>query len=378
MKKRALIFSTAYLPLVGGAEIALKETTDRLTEWEFDLVCAKIAPELPRTERIGNVRVFRVGVGHPIDKYLLSVLGPLHAIFLRRVARHDLVWSLMASYGGFASLVYSLVFPRTPYLLTLQEGDPTEHYAERTGKLSFVHRAVFKNADAVQAISRFLADWAVRMGFRGKPAVIPNGVDVKRFAVPIADEERRNIRQSWGVEDGEKVIITTSRLSLKNGVDDIIRAMERLPSQWKCVIVGDGEDAATLRALVQDMGLGDRVIFLGRRPHDELPALLHASDVFVRPSLSEGLGNSFLEAMATGLPIVGTPIGGIPDFLLDGQTGLFCKVRNPESIAAAVLRFEDAGLRSRVIQNGRALVEQKYGWDDIARRMNELLLSICR
>jgi glycosyltransferase involved in cell wall biosynthesis len=411
MKQRVLIFATAYFPLVGGAEVALKEVTDRIPDIEFDLICARLRSGLSSTEKIGNVTVHRVGFGHPIDKYLLPILGPLRAFSIyhtpyprpprkpksaRRCGQaipHTLpIWSLMASYGGFASLVYTWFRPHTKLLLTIQEGDPLEHYAKRAGRLGFLHRAIFKRADAVQAISRFLATWAVEMGFKGEPAVIPNGVDVERFGSRKSGFESREsevgsrksevgsrelIRSSFGFSDEDIVLVTVSRLSLKNAVDDLIRSLVDLPDRYKVLIAGDGEDEEMLRSLVSELRLESRVVFAGKKTHDELPDILRSSDVFVRASLSEGLGNSFLEAMCAGIPIVGTPVGGIPDFLVDGETGVFCEPRNPKSIASAVRRIqEESGLRERLIANGEHLVCEQYDWNGIAKKMDHLLRSV--
>ncbi len=371
--KRALIFSTTYFPLVGGAEVAMKEVTDRIQEWEFDLVCARIRPGLPDTERMGRVTVHRVGLGTPNDKYLLAALGPLKAMTLP-AAGGRVVWSLMASYGGFAALAYCTLRREAKLLLSLQEGDPLEHYARRVGRLAFVHERIFQRANTVQAISGFLAEWAVRMGHRGTPEVVPNGVDVARFSARITPEKRQELRRSVGYCDEDIVIVTVSRLSLKNGIDDLVRSLASLPERYKALIIGDGEDDEKLRTLVEKEGSQARVRFLGKRGHDELPGLLQASDMFCRASLSEGLGNSFLEAMAAGLPIIGTPVGGIPDFLTDGETGVFCRPHDPPSIATAAMRITDEpGLRGTLVRNGEALVRRDYGWDGIARRLEAML-----
>ncbi len=377
MSKRIFIFSTAYFPLVGGAEVAMKELTDRLSDWDFSLICARIKPGLPTTERIGNVTVHRCGLGHPIDKYLLPLLGLFRANTIAKNGRPAIIWSLMASYGGFAALVCKFVYADAKLLLTLQEGDPLEHYDERAGVFSFLHKKIFQRADAVQALSRFLADWAIKMGFRGTPEIIPNGVDISRFSKRITDEERSHVRRKAGASEGDILLVTASRLSLKNGVDDLIRSLTHLPPAYKALVVGEGEDRDMLERLVKDLSVESRVIFLGKRGHDELPGLLQASDIFVRASLSEGLGNSFLEAMAAGIPIIGTPVGGIPDFLTDGETGVFCQPRQPESLARAVARISDEpGLRAKLVRQGEALVRERYAWDDITDRMQTLLNSL--
>lgn len=373
MPAPVLIFSTAYFPLVGGAEVAMKEVTDRLPGRDFHLFCAQIRPGLPAVERIGNVTVHRCGFGRPVDKYLLPVIAPVKAFFLPG-SRRAAAWALMASYGGFAALSYTWLRPKAKLLLTLQEGDPLEHYAKRTGSLGFLHAKIFKRADAVQAISRFLAEWAERMGFAGTPEIVPNGVDLPRFAAASPEGERERWRAAWGLAANDVAIVTTSRLSLKNGVDDLIRAVAQLPARFHAVIAGEGEDRDKLVALAEEKGVTARVHFLGKRGHDELPGILRASEIFCRPSLSEGLGNSFLEAMAAGLPIIGTPVGGIPDFLTDNETGVFCQPRDPASIATAATRLaDDAELRARVVRQGKALAIERYGWDGIAARIGKIL-----
>lgn len=389
MKQRVLIFSTAYFPLVGGAEVALKEVTDRIPDFEFDLICARIKKGLVDTEKIGNVTVHRCGFGHPIDKYFLPILALFRSAKIDRdywsrnpdyqppTTNHRLIWSLMASYGGFAALMYVWLHPTSKMLLTIQEGDPLEHYAKRAGRLQWLHRAIFKRADSVQAISRFLADWSVKMGFKGMPEVIPNGVDIEKFSRRISPDERRGIRERFGFSESDFIIVTASRLSLKNAVDDLIRALMHLPESYKAFILGEGEDESLLRNLVKESGLELRVVFAGRKTHDELPALLQSSDVFVRASLSEGLGNAFLEAMAAGIPVIGTRVGGIPDFLKDGETGLFCETRNPVSIAEAVRHVrEESDLQERLAKNGVKLVRERYDWNQVAERMESLLHSI--
>jgi glycosyltransferase involved in cell wall biosynthesis len=166
-------------------------------------------------------------------------------------------------------------------------------------------------------------------------------------------------------------------LVLKNAADDIIRALARLPKDTVLAILGDGPDRAMLEELAASEGAGNRVRFLGTVAHAELPAYLQAADVFIRPSLSEGMGNSFIEAMAAGVPVIATLVGGIPDFLKDGETGLACEVRNPASIAAAVTRFrENAELRARIVTAARKLVTEKYDWNDIAKSMGEVFVRV--
>lgn len=375
MDKRILIFSTAYYPVVGGAEVALKELTDRMGDLRFVLVCARLKKGLPDDERIGNVDVHRVGFGYSFDKYLFPFFGAFYA--RRVVPAGTAVWSMMASYAGFASLFYCWMRPATKLLLTLQEGDPLEKYSRRLGPFVFLQRRLFRRADRVQAISRFLGEWAVRNGHRGQVEIIPNGVDIAAFSRTISAERRRELRVSFGFTDEDIVLVTASRLSLKNAVDDVIRALPAMSVRVKFFVIGVGEDESALKTLADQSGLTSRVVFGGYRPHGELPELLRACDIFIRPSLSEGLGNAFLEAMAAEIPVIGTPVGGIPDFLVDGETGVMCEPRNPESIVKAVDRLlAEPRLRSHVVEQGAKLVRDRYDWASISERMKSLLLSL--
>src|SRR3989338_8239109 len=123
--------------------------------------------------------------------------------------------------------------------------------------------------------------------------------------------------------------------------------------------------------------IDDRVLFLGDIDNDVVPRYLAIADVFVRPSLSEGQGISFLEAMAAGVPIIGTPVGGIVDFLHDGRTGLFCEVNNQESIAHKIkIYLDDQELSAAIKTNARKLVEKNYDWNLIAVKMKNIFEKV--
>ena len=364
------VFSYAYLPFVGGAELAVKEITDRLPGRRFICFTNRFEKSLLE-ERLGNVRVIRVGAS---DLYQVSVLRKIRYMFLawraaeanHRQEPFEATWAIMASYGAAAALLFQLRHPRIPLLLTLQEGDSEEHILNRVGLLYPVWKLVFKCANEIQVISNFLADFARRHGARGRVSVIPNGVDLARYKA--TSDKRQGM---------ERVIITTSRLVPKNGIDILIRACARLPKlkikNWKLEILGDGPERDALESLARELGIFHQIEFKGHVPPEQIPGELGRADGFVRPSRSEGLGNSFLEAMAAGLPIIGTDVGGIKDFLKDGETGLVARSENPEDIARKIeLLFRDSRLRNRIINNGKTLIREQYSWDNIAQSMDKI------
>lgn len=373
-KKRILIFSLAYHPVIGGAEVAVKEITDRTSDIEFDLVTLRFSKDHPEREKIGNVNVYRIAA----SKLTYPVQAAMFAKALHQEKPYSAIWSIMAARAGAAALFFKYNFSEIPYILTLQEGDPIWYMKLRS--LYYVNpffRKIFTNADIVQVISNYLADYARAMGYKGDIELIPNGVDSQFFSQKPDKEKLQKIQDELGKEEGDTFVVTTSRLIGKNAIFDVIRAMPHLSKSVKFVIVGTGPSLKKLKSLAQDLHLKDRVKFVGHVKYTDVPLYLHASDIFIRPSLSEGFGNSFIEAMAAGLPVIATPVGGINDFLFDPDrnpekdpTGLFVTPRDPESIAKQIRRLvKDKELAQLLVKNGQKLVREKYEWDLVAANM---------
>lgn len=183
------------------------------------------------------------------------------------------------------------------------------------------------------------------------------------------------MRDNLGIID-EYVILTTSRLVYKNGVDILIEAVAKLKESRpniKLLIIGDGPELNKLKVQSQKLKVENNILFLGQIPQKDLPIYFRVSDVFARPSRSEGLGNSFLEAMAAGVPVIGTPVGGIVDFLSNGHTGLLANPEDPDSLAekiSYILGHQD--IKNNVIKNALVLVEKHYSWDVVAQKMDRI------
>lgn len=362
---RILIFTTAYLPHIGGAEIALSEITSRLPESTFVVVTARFDRSLSSYEKKGNVTVYRIGWGTIFDKFWLALRGA-------RVAEHffsekpDLVWAMMASYGGLAALSYKKKNPATPYLLSLQEGDDVGRVRRRTFFVQKHFQDIFKKADHIQVISEYLKTWAHTYAREVPVTVIPNGVDLSQVSYRFR-------------EMGQSIhLISLSRLVWKNGMDTLLEALALLPERFSLTLVGDGPLRSRLERLASRLGISGRVTFTGSLSPGEALGLLDKADVFVRPSRTEGLGNAFLEAMAAGLPTLGTPVGGIVDFLSEGKTGWLVPPANPEALAKKIESLVALPREERKIiaENARALVENNFSWNTVALRVGELFQKV--
>lgn len=393
--KKILIFSLAYYPkYVGGAELAIKEITDRIdsSEIEFEMVTLRFDSTLPKIERIGNVLVHRIGFSRPnpsiedlstyplrLNKHLFQFLAVWYALALHRAHHYDGIWAMMAHSSGVPAVIFKLLRPRIPYILTLQEGDRPEKIERMMFPLWPLFTRVFTRADVVQVISTFLGRWARRRGFTGRLEVIPNGVDVTLFSreeMPAVIDE---VKDSLGKRMGDVFLVTTSRLVSKNGIDVVIKAMKFLPEHVRFIVAGVGPEDLALKRLARESGVSERVRFMGEVAHSDIPKYLHACDIFVRPSRSEGMGNSFVEAMAAGLPVIGTQEGGIADFLFDekrnpGQpiTGWAVDTDSPEQVSQAVKDIMENPEKVRAVTaTAHALAVEKYDWDIVASDMRE-------
>lgn len=393
--KRILIFSLTYYPdLVGGAEIPVKKTTDRISPSDiaFDMIALRFDSELPAEEQIGNVHVYRVGYGKPHPRVGELLKPPLkwnkylYPFFAFRKARqlhtkhpYDAVWSVMTSYASFGALFFKLWYPKVRYLCTLNDGDPIEYLKHKARFVYPLFVRLFTKADLVHAPSTYLGNFARSMGYKGDIEIIPNALDIEDFARDYPQEEIDAVRQKLGKKPGDVLLITTSRLVKKNAVDDIIQSLTFLPKNVRFVILGKGPDLEMLETFAQSEGVSERVQFLGHIDLREIPKYLKACDIFVRPSITEGMGNSPIEAMAAGLPVISTQSGGLADSVIDPDrnagktpTALAVDVHDPQSIARQVQRFlGNKEERDGIVKNARVFATTRYNSATIERAMRE-------
>ncbi|HXK33471.1 MAG TPA: glycosyltransferase, partial [Dehalococcoidia bacterium] len=195
----------------------------------------------------------------------------------------------------------------------------------------WITRRALANADAVTATGLRLAEATLPFAPAGKPvSVIPYGVDLEQF-VPDGRPQTR-----------ERVVVgTAGRLSPEKGLEHLLRAAALLRDEGlgvDVVIAGEGPEEEPLRRLCDELRLGDRVRFHPWVEHERLAELLREYDIFAIPSTWEGFGVSAVEAAAMGLPVVGSDVHGIPDVVLNGETGLLAPPGDPRALADAIVR----------------------------------------
>ncbi|MBI2618400.1 glycosyltransferase [Candidatus Kaiserbacteria bacterium] len=393
-KKKILIFSMAYHPFVGGAEVAIKEITDRISprDIEFHMITLRYDSTLSPVERVGNVLIHRIGFTRHrpsisdlkrfplhLNKAYYQCAAAVYALRLHKKYRYGAIWAIMAHSAGVPAAIFKTLKPHIPYGLTLQEGDSIGHIKKTMLPVYPLFLRAFRKADCLQVISTYLAKWGITMGFRGKPLVIPNGVDIQKFSKEYPRRELELLKQTLNKKTNTIFLITTSRLVKKNSIDTVIEALVHLPQRVHFLILGSGSEETALKRIAEERGVMNRVRFLGEVQQQDIPKYLKASDIFIRPSRSEGMGISFVEAMAAGVPVIATQEGGISDFLFDPEnnsdvkpTGLAVHPEDSEGIAKQVFRYEsDVVLRREITDNAKALVEARYDWKTIAPIMRK-------
>ena len=233
-------------------------------------------------------------------------------------------------------------------------------------------RWTLSEAAGVVAVSAALKVAMVALGTPPeKIRVIPNGIDTGRFR-PI---ERRAAREKLGLPAEGPCVVAVGNLIPTKGQELLIAALAKLAMQrpaLKLYLVGDGPQKASLEAQAKSLGLGDRVVFAGARPHDELPLWFNAADLSCLASRREGLPNVVLESLACGTPVLATRVGGVPEVLTSRDLGILA---DPEvaSIAAAMeealARTWDRELLARHVHSRT--------WEGVAAEVEQFLTECC-
>jgi glycosyltransferase involved in cell wall biosynthesis len=386
--KRILIFSLAYYPsFVSGAEAAIKEITDRIdpADIEFHMVTLLFESTAPREEYIGHVHVHRVGIGGAyLSKILFIPLASLKAMSLNRKLHFDALWSMM-TYMLFPVAIAKILGLKISHAVTLQDGDPYEKVFERPfiKPIAPLLDYGFRTAGAVQVISTYLGTWPPKRGYTGTIELIRNGANPRDLQESATPSEVEELKQKLGKKSGDIWLVNTARLVYQKGNDDTIRALKILPDNVKLLIVGGGPDEEMLKNISKELGLQDRVIFTGNVDRSVVTNYRKASDIFVGPSRSEGLGNAFLSAMASKLPVVTTQMGGLADFVFDAKrnpdkktTAWAVDPDNSEQIADAVKDIlANPEKVKEVTENAREMVLHEYNWDIVAKNMRERIFA---
>jgi len=340
----------------GGAAESVLELTAALHRDGFSVtLAAPDAPGFPARVAAAGARFVPVALASRRDWRSFATLARL----LRR-ERFDVVHTHCRNadlHGGLAARATG-----TPHVAHLRgllvDGDG----AVANGWVDRLHRTLLRrSACRVVAISEAVRRRALAL-LGGSPehiVTVRNGVDGMRFRAPR--RAAAAVRAELAIPDGAPLLLAIGTLGRCKGQDVAIDALARMASRSDrrgaphLVLVGEGADRGALEAQAARLGVADRVRFAGARTRDEIVDLLHAADLFVHAARWEGFGRVVAEAMAAGRPVVATRVGGLPEVVTDGATGVLIEPERPDALARAA--EELLADRPRAQRLGRAAAD---------------------
>jgi glycosyltransferase involved in cell wall biosynthesis len=360
-------------PVLGGGPAALLLLAEHLDRGLFEVfVCSGGEGPLAEQARQKGIAVIRA----PLDKKLhsrsrqeiASVLkewkidilhthGGVAGLHGRAAARLAGIPAVIHTLHGIHYLHYRNPFLRRLYVLL------ERRHSRFTDRLVLVCQSDLRRAKKH------------RLAPEGKLKVILNGLDF-RPAPGSDDLARKRNELRWA--SGGAIVGTVARLHRQKGVIHLLRAgrkiLNAVPAS-RIVAVGDGPQADKMRREAVRLGLGERCLFLGAR--EDATALMALFDIFVLPSLWEGLPFVLMEAAGLGKPIVATAVDGVPEILEDGRTGVLVPPGDPEALAAAVIRLlRDRDEAGRLAERARSLVPSRFPLSRMVEQTQNLYLDV--
>jgi glycosyltransferase involved in cell wall biosynthesis len=343
----------------GGAEnhlLALLTHADRGSfEQEVAVLCGE--GELVPVFREAGIPVHLLKARSRFD-----LLAVRRLVELVQAGRFDIVHSHLFRADIYATLAVALLGDRRPLLVSTRHNDDRFFLNPFVG---IVHYMISGQQDLIIAISDHIARFTVSRGVRepGRVRRVYHGIEP-----PLTlerEREGKQIRQELGLGPEDFIVGNVGRLALQKGQRHLVAAMpfllERVP-RAHAVIAGGGDLEAYLRDLALEVGVAERVHVLG--PRKDVPALMHAMDVFAMPSIWEGFGLVLLEAMAAGRPVVASRVATIPEVVVDGQTGLLVPAGDPLALAEAIARLAaDPALARQLGEAGRDRLRRHFSID---------------
>jgi glycogen synthase len=380
---RILILNYEYPPLGGGAGVATAALAHELVQQGVlvDVVTSSAEPgserrgpgrpNEPTAEnglRLYRVPSLRVGVHEAgmmgAASYLVSALPLVRHLLL--VYRYDAVHVFFSLPTG--ALLPFLSLRGVPVIVSLRGSDvpgydPCNLTMQRFHRVLLpLTRWIWRRADRVVPVCESLGRLAQQTSPALRYSVVPNGVDLKLF--------HPSTEKQGAVAGGKVRCLAVARLVERKGLGELIRAFALLErGRFELEIVGDGPDEQVLRRLAVHLGVDAEVRFAGSLDRAAVARRYREADLFTLPSCAEAFGNVFAEALASGLPIVGSTVGGIPELVEHGVNGLLVDPGNPTALAHAIRYLaDDSELRQAMSRRNRAKAEATLEWSQVTKR----------
>lgn len=373
MPLKILLVVDSYFPAVGGTERQLAQLAPRFSELghNVEILCAQLRPNDPVRDQISGVPVRRIAFPR-IWKLGSVVMHIKLAWVLWREYRHfdvihvHIVHNMAPVVGALRPFLRGMLVAKISGATEMTGGllDP-----KNSKSLRFRVRNYFvRKFDYFQVISSNIREAMIHAGYDASKLIgIPNGVILSRFSE--GNTTRAPELQFSAVYAG--------RLACVKGVDVLLRAWAKVVAQFpaRLIILGDGPELENLQSQAEELGISANVEFAGDCP--DIAPYLAQSDIYIQPSRAEGLSNSVIEAMAAGLPIVATQVGGNGDLVVQGKSGLLVQPESPDDLATAICSlFSDAVATRKMGKVALDHVVQQYAINSVVARLNSLYSGV--
>lgn len=371
-----LLVTQDFPPKTGGIETYCFELAKRFySDVENFAVIAPLHSDAGKIDRSLSYNVVRV----PVKDSLLPLGVPLALLNVMGNTRFDTSFHAQWQTVIGSVLTRKLIgYPEKIYVAAHARELLIEPFTGQGGLISkqlhTVRKKVLSQVDGFFPVSRYTGGLLEEEGVpKNKIQVVPNGTDPQFFT----PKDTTALAHRMQVEN-KKIILSICRLVPRKGIDSVLRALKQIVKKDPNVLYligGSGPDASRLKKLTKRLGLQGYVRFLGRIPNNKLADYYSLADLFLMPAKNdppdvEGFGIVFLEANACETPVIGTRTGGIPDAIVDGETGLLVGEDNIEELTEAIYRLiSDTKLAHKMGVTGRKRILSEMNWDTSAQRI---------
>jgi glycosyltransferase involved in cell wall biosynthesis len=363
-----LILNSEYPPIGGGAGNASAHVAAQFEKLgHMVTVVTSRFGKFPFREQIGNITIYRVPSvrrrqdrSNPLEQIVFVLSASFWTLSLIPHFRPKATLAFFGVPSGAIAWLIKMVY-RIPYVISLRGGDVPGF---RPYDFHFYHkliapflRIIWRNASAVIANSNGLRHLAVTFDPRFEIPIIPNGVDLELY---------QTVERDWL----SPRLLSVGRIVHQKGLDLAMHALGGLKDfNWEWRIAGDGPQMQALQSLAQELGIDDRVFFLGWQSREQIIESYKQSNVFLFPSRHEGMPNALLEAMASGLPVIATCIAGNEELVAEGETGYLVPAEDIELLQATLKKIlSDSTTRQQMGIAARQRVEENYSWESTAQQ----------
>jgi glycosyltransferase involved in cell wall biosynthesis len=348
----------------GGAQEHVYSLTSRLNPARYDVRVVSLSHG-SSARRLQKAGIETLVIDEPDDRLAVHALADAIADFEPEVIhnhmyRAEVIGTLAAYHLGERGC-------RRPAVLSTVHSSRVRCLEDRNAL-----RQLTPLMDRLIAVSRAIERKIVEEGREGAPvSLIYNGVDLQRYN---HQQPCCTLHEDYGIDEKSPIVGVVARLEAEKGHRTLLDAwpsvLSSVPDAW-LLIVGEGSERNALESQTAELGIAHRVVFTGRR--EDVPAVTAALDIAVLPSYREAQGLSVLEAMALSRPVVASAVGGIPEMIEDGVSGLLVPAGEPEPLAAAIVRLlTDHPLADTIARRGHELVHERFCVELMVRAVSDL------